>query len=296
MQLPSVGLYIRIADEKGHRRYERVKRGHNFQKCGLRDVYCLHYYEGGKRRWLSVGTDIQAACQARSQKEQEMLLLSQGSKAQPKPSPATPKSLEELRAAFIRDKNTTFKKDGSPLDPDTIRSYENVTREFVDIIHRTLPSEITKQDLKDWIAKQRERVSHRTVCNLYINIACFLHFCGVDHKQLLPQSERPTPVDETPEAYTEAEMAKFFFAIAKERDALAFEFLLKTGPREREMTNFEWTDLNLGRTPTVTFRVKRGFRTKTGKSRTVPLERGLAEKLSSWRSKNPTTAVRFRNY
>jgi hypothetical protein len=70
---------------------------------------------------------------------------------------------------------------------------------------------------------QRERVSHRTVCNLYISMACFLHFCGVDHKKLLSQSERPSPVEETPEAYTEAEMTKFFFVITKERDALAFE-------------------------------------------------------------------------
>jgi hypothetical protein len=66
-----------------------------------------------------------------------------------KPSPAAPKSLEELRTAFIHDKKTTFKKDGSPLDPDTITSYEKVTREFLDIIKRTIAVEITRQDLRD---------------------------------------------------------------------------------------------------------------------------------------------------
>jgi len=160
-------------------------------------------------------------------------------------------------------------------------------------MRRTFPGEITRQDLGDWIAKQRERVSHRTVCNLYVSIACFLHFCGVDHKKLLPQSERPTPVDETPEAYTQGEMTNFFFVITKERDALAFEFLLKTGAREREMSHLEWTDLNLGPTPTVKFQTKKGFRTKNGKARTVPLERGLASKLSAWWVNNPATRYVF---
>ena len=62
-------------------------------------------------------------------------------------------------------------------------------------------------------------------------------------------------------------MTKFFFVVIKERDALAFEFLLKTGAREREMSHLEWTDLNLGPTPTVKFQTKEGFRTKTGKAR-----------------------------
>jgi integrase len=110
------------------------------------------------------------------------------------------------------------------------------------------------------MVKQRERVSHRTVCNLYISIACFLHFCGVDHKKLLPQSERPSPVDETPEAYTEEEMTKFIFVITKERDALAFEMMLKTGPREQELANLEWEHLDLGKTPTVSYKTRDNFR------------------------------------
>jgi integrase/recombinase XerD len=284
--IPSVTLYIRITDEKGNRHYERVNR-RNPQLNG--GVYCLHFYENGKRKWATVGTDINAAIKARMTKESELLT----NPVEAKPSPAAPKSLEELRTAFIHDKKTTFKRDGSPLDPDTITSYEKVTRELLDIMRRTFPCEITRQDLRDWIAKQRERVSHRTVCNLYVSIVCFLHFCGVDHKKLLPQSERPTPVDETPEAYTQEEMTNFFFVITKERDALAFEFLLKTGAREREMSHLEWTDLNLGPTPTVKFQTKKGFRTKNGKARTVPLERGLASKLSAWWVNNPATRYVF---
>jgi hypothetical protein len=36
-----------------------------------------------------------------------------------------------------------------------------------------------------------------------------------------------------------------------------------------------------------------GFRTKTGKSRVVPLERGLYDRLMLWREKNPTTKLIF---
>jgi len=207
--LPSVSLYIRITDEKGRRRYERIRR-RNPQMCGPRDVYCIHFYAKRRRKWLSVGADLNVANAARGEKEQELLLPSKDESAQAKPSPTAPKSLEDLRTAFIHDKKTTIKKDGTPLHPDTIRSFEVVTRGFLDTIKRTIPSEVTKQDLKDWMMKLRQgdptrnrnAVCHRTVCNLYDSVAAFLMFAGVDHKKLLPQCERPTPVEETPQAYT----------------------------------------------------------------------------------------------
>jgi hypothetical protein len=48
----------------------------------------------------------------------------------------------------------------------------------------------------------------------------------VDHKTLSPQNDRPTPVEQNPEAYTQEEITLFSFNIVNERDALAFEFLL----------------------------------------------------------------------
>jgi hypothetical protein len=98
-----------------------------------------------------------------------------------------------MRTAFLHDKNTTLKKDGTPLDLDTIHDYEKLTTEFLAVSGRTKSGQITKQDLPDWIIKLRKLgLAHRSVCNVYILIACFLKFCGVDHKTLLPQNERPT--------------------------------------------------------------------------------------------------------
>jgi hypothetical protein len=45
--LPTVSLYIRITDVNG-RRYERVNRRNPQLEGG---VYCLHFYENGKRKW-----------------------------------------------------------------------------------------------------------------------------------------------------------------------------------------------------------------------------------------------------
>lgn len=63
--------------------------------------------------------------------------------------------------------------------------------EFLKATGRVLPKDVTRQDLKSWMAAQRARVSHRTVCNLYASVAAFLLFCGVDHKKLIPHAVRP---------------------------------------------------------------------------------------------------------
>jgi integrase len=298
-RIPQVKLYIRRNSQPGQP-YEPVNlKDIKFPKDG--DAYCIHFYtHDGKRKWVTVGTDFKAAWTAVQDKQRELLSEAPATPATPKPSPDAPLTLEQLRGAFLTDRKSTFKKDGFPLDKDTIRSYDAVTREFLDTVNRKFGPEITKQDLKNWMKMLRDGsgqrgkpVSHRTVCNLYISIACFLHFCGVDHKRLLPQCERPTPEDAEPEAYSREEMEKFFVHATDERDNLYFEFLLKTGAREREGTYIEWTDMELGKEPHVLIRVKNGFRTKTGKSRRVELERGLADRLAAWKQSHPGSTYVF---
>jgi len=176
--MPKVSIYTRATTGGSRRRYVKATRGST-------GPFFLRYEINGERVWEGLGTRTYTFALADARSKESSLLREEATP--PKPLPAAPKSLEELRTAFIHDKKTTFKKDGTALDPDTISSYEKVTREFLEIVKKSNPAQITKQDLKDWMLKQRERVSHRTVCNLYISIACFLRFCGVDHKKLLPQ-------------------------------------------------------------------------------------------------------------
>lgn len=252
------------------------------------------YYLRFGRKWECVGEHYLPAVKAQLAKAAELL---DGPK-QPEPVRVAPTTLVEFREAFLTERTITRKPDGSLLDADTIIHYRQVTQEFIDIIKRRLPCDITKQDLKSWMnqlrtgTQEHKAVGHRTVCNYYISIACFLHFCGVDHKKLLPRNERPSPTKEEPEIYTPTEMTKFFFNVVTERDALFFQFLLKTGAREREATHLEWSDLALlGPNHTVRFATKEGFRTKTGKFRVVPLERALADKLADWQKKNHESLV-----
>jgi integrase/recombinase XerD len=287
--LPSVTLYIRRNND-GRQRYERVS-SRNPQVAQGSEVYCLHFYENGKRRWITVGNDLRVAYAARGTKEQELASEEPKVPPTPKPSPDTPASLETLREEFLSDKRTSRKKNGELRDEETIRAYETLTREFVAFVRAATPALITAKILKAWITslytrKRRgseEQVSHRTVVNLYINTVCFLHFVGIDHKKLVPEAERPAAIEEEPEAYTQAELSQFFTAVNEERDRLAFMFLHLTGAREREMTHLEWSNLNLGERPTVTFRNQGGFKTKTRKFRTVPLDPALTAALRIWK-------------
>jgi integrase len=162
--------------------------------------------------------------------------------------------------------------------------------EFIKITGRVNAKDVDDMDLRRYMAALEKRgLSHRTICNYYTSVASFLFYCGVDHKTLLPRSERPVPQDGEPESYTEEEIEKFFAVMKNDRDRLFFEFLLKTGAREREATYAEWTDILHD---SQSFRIQPskpelGFRTKTGKGRTIPLEDELYGKLKLWRELNP---------
>ena len=71
IKAPAVSLYIRITDEKGRRRYERV-RPRSPQPCGPRDNYALLYYVP-KMTWEQVGQDYNEAVRRRAAKEHELL-------------------------------------------------------------------------------------------------------------------------------------------------------------------------------------------------------------------------------
>ena len=117
-----------------------------------------------------------------------------------------------------------------------------------------------------WRPLEGRGLVQRTICNYYTSLATFLAYCGVDHKTLLPQGERPRPNDPDPEAYDETKVERFMAALGNDRDRLFFEFLLKTGCREREATTLEWADITWDDEPVVGFHNKPelGFRTNLG--------------------------------
>lgn len=293
----SINLRIRTADGKQPycpvvwegKRIKKLKPGwcvvNGVEEFHPEGVYHLSYYVGDKRKQEGVGKHAVLA-----QRALEQRIASEPEEA-PAPAPQQDRAtLANCKDKFLAFKRTTAKKDGTPLDKETVDAYEQQVTEFLSVCKHKYPADVDGMDLRLYMAALRERgLSHRTICNNYTSIATFLKFCDVDHKKLLPYNERPTPDDGIPEAYTEDEMRRFFAALTEERHELAFELLLKTGLREREMTTLEWSDFKFGDNPTVTVQARKPhlqFRSKTGKGRTVPLERGLALRLAAWKMKN----------
>jgi hypothetical protein len=73
-----------------------------------------------------------------------------------------------------------FKKDGSPLDPDTITSYEKVTREFLDIIKRKFPGEITRQGVDLPFKAAHSLVSDARGFVIAVSLQLFRKCMGLD--------------------------------------------------------------------------------------------------------------------
>jgi integrase len=298
-----VKLYIRTTDETGNRNYTHA----DLKKQADDGVYCLRVTVNGKRRWKSVGRSLRLALTSRANVELQMLdgkpITFYGLKPRPVvwedsvpgasgvPKTEKKQTLAQMQQKFIAAKKTQRHKDGSSLDPETISGYQQHTDDFLEACREAghkYPDQVDGDDLRRAITAWHEDYMHNTVCNRYTSVGTFLHFCKIDHKDLLPYNERPTPERGEPEAYTEEQMEKFFSVIDDERDSLAFEFLLKQGCREREMTHLEPSDLKFGDAPTVTFKNKPALnhRTKTRKQRTMPIEHGLALRLQDWIRRN----------
>lgn len=114
---------------EGTRRYERVKE-RKPQVCGPKDKYCLLYCDP-KQTWDQVGQDYGEALNRRFAKQNELFAKAKaganGDKASTGARKEAPAALEELRTAFLTRKRNEKKKDRTPLDPDTIRAYEQLT-------------------------------------------------------------------------------------------------------------------------------------------------------------------------
>jgi integrase len=208
--------------------------------------------------------------------------------------------LAEAKQKFIEKKRLVGR------DEETVSAYESLISEFLTGSGKVFADQIEELDLLRFCDGLRERdLRERTVMNYYSSIATFLRSCGIDHKSLVAKEHRPHNEDPDPEAYTEDEINAFLAACNSERDRLFFEFLLKTGAREKEATHAEWTDINWTENA-ITIHGEKNlkvlvggkekklrFRTKTRRSRDITLEQGLLLKLKVWRKKNPSARFIF---
>lgn len=127
--------------------------------------------------------------------------------------------------------------------------------------------DITGEKLNDWMltledgytakdGKIHKPAGPRTVYNLYTHMVASCAFVASTRIQIastvtafasLWGASVPGKNDLDPEAFTEQEWTKFMFVITEERDTLALQTMVLTGPREQELTHLEWFDLELDR-------------------------------------------------
>lgn len=288
-----ITLYRRITKPNGKRQYVVATKS-------TPGPYYLRYEIQGKRHWEPTHTDNWTFALAAARRKESTLLLRRPD--DPKPSTPAKRTLEEQREAFLAKKSQRNVKTGDFLVKETQDGYKLLTEEFIRVVGKQYAHQITGEDITDvWIqALYKRGLGQRSVCNYYVGLATFLSFCGIDHKKLVEKDQRPTYVDPDPEAYTEDQVDKFFRACENERDALYFEFLLKTGCRELEGAYAEWTDIKVSREDgedSLVFLVHNkpelGWKVKTRKSREIPLERNLYLKLKMWQMKRPGTRFIF---
>ena len=180
--MPKVSIYTRATTGGSRRRYTKATRGST-------GPFFLRYEINGKRVWEGLGTRTYTFALADARSKESSLLREEATP--PKPSPAAQKSLEELRSAFLAMKRKEKRKDRTPLDPDTIRSHEQLTADFIHLTKCQYPGDITGEKLNDWMltledgytgkdGKIHKPAGPRTLYNLYTNIGCFESAWGPD--------------------------------------------------------------------------------------------------------------------
>jgi integrase len=264
--------------------------------------YQLKWYEGSKAQYAGVGRDLREAVTKRDKRASLLEAEDAAGRAGATLVPQNPdrKSLDEQGAAFVRLKEL------AGMGSKTIQQYGNLIPEFIQVSGKRYADQVTQMDLLEFCDALRKRgLSERTTMNYYSAIASFLFYCEVDHKKLVAKDHRPHVVDPDPEAYSEEEVLKFMAALTNDRHRLYFEFLLKTGVREGEASYLEWADITWAdkivtiQGDKVMHLVVNGkeksvrFRTKTRRSREIPLEAKLLANLQAWRKKNPTSRFPF---
>lgn len=298
----AVSLYRYVKTERGWRRVavHPVRKGRGWIEAPYGAVelgqYQVRWYEGSRTHFASVGRDLQVAINQQEQKELELKAKNAADKAgiELVPEDSEALTLPEQAKKFVKEKEAGDLDEGTPV------AYRNQIAEFLRVTGKRYARQINKQDLQMYLKALRERGLRPTsVWNNYHAIATFLKFCGIDHKLLLDEKSRPQKDNGgTPESYSPEEVAAFMAALGKERYQLMFLTLLRSGMREREMSHLEWRDIDFIKgvltvhdDKTIPIAGKDGkpaevrFRSKTRKSRQIPLESGLAVKLKAWKKK-----------
>jgi len=238
-------------------------------------AYYIEWYEGTKRRRISVGRSAADASSRRLVKEAELNAINHGVAVVPQNG--NRRSIPAAVVDFLDETKLTKK-------PKTLAAYTTALNYFTETCPKFYLDEIERKDLLKFCAFLRDDKDQapRSVYNKFENLMTFLKAQGI--RGLVGKNDRPRYTEEEPEIYEEEELEKLFAACNAE-ERLWFEFFLMTGLREQEVMHTYWSDVNFASaTVRVSHKPDRGWTPKAYKEREIPIPNKLVASLKTWKS------------
>ena len=198
----------------------------------------------------------------------------------------TPQTLDEFIAEYLTMSKATKADKTYKTDRDSLKAF----RQFIGNIDL---SDLTTDHVEKFKLKRLGQVKASSVNVALRHVRAALSYVtrkGYIHKNLAVCVKLIHVPKNTQPHFLQAD------EIAKLRDVIKHDpkltrmvnFVLWTGVRRNELANLQWSDIDLKRR-TVTIRNKPGFRTKSGKSRVIPINQNLAEMLKEMAAAKPST-------
>jgi integrase/recombinase XerD len=240
-------------------------------------AYYIEWYEGARRRRLSVGRNASDAAARRLAKEAELNAINHGLALAPQNGDGR-RSLAASVDEFLDETKLTKK-------PKTLAAYSTALTYFTESCSKLCLEDIERKDLLKFAAFLRDErdQSPRSTYNKFEIVMTFLKAHGI--RGLIGTNDWPRFTEEEPEIYEQEELDKLF-AVCSAEERLWFEFFLMTGMREQEVMHAYWSDVSFSHaTVRVTHKPDRGWTPKAYKEREIPIPAKLAASLKAWKSK-----------
>jgi len=237
--------------------------------------YYLEFYEGTKRRRVSIGKDAADATARRLRKEAELNAKNNGVAVATESKNAR-RVLSAAISDYLEDTKLSRKR-------KTYAAYDLTLRYFAQCCSKMYVDEIERKDLlkfSEFLRDVKDQAP-RSVYNKFENLMTFLKSTG--YSRTCGQEDWPRFVEDEPEIYEKEDLDALFRA-CKPDERLWFEFFLTTGMREQEVMHTYWSDLNLNASIVrVSHKPDRAWTPKAYKEREIPIPMKLASALKAWK-------------
>lgn len=237
-------------------------------------AYYLDWYEGGKRKRLSVGKDPANAFARKLRKQAELNAIAQGVPVTPDSEEKAGRSLQAAIAQYIEETRLTKK-------PKTYAAYSTALRYFSESCSKLYLEDIERIDMLRFHAYLRDEKQQtpRSCWNKFSNVMSFLKAQSINVGA--KKNDWPRYVEETPAIYEKADLTKLY-ALCSQQEKLYFDFFLMTGMREAEVMHASWSDVNFNKgTVTISAKPAFGFTPKNYKGREIPIPSKLIAALKA---------------